>query len=70
MIEGICHLLPDMVERLVMENEAWGEQFLNTLREEHPDILQRVQTLVPNLFPGNNFQRASRKIPFAVSKFM
>ena len=53
MIEGMCQQLPHMVERLVMENEAWGEQFLNTLREEHPEILQRVQTLVPNLFPGN-----------------
>ena len=54
MIEGMCQRLPHIVERLVMENEGWGEQFLNTLRQEHPDIMQRVQALVPKLFPGKD----------------
>ena len=44
--------LPRVVERLVTEHPEWAQQFIANLRQDHPEILQHIQALLPGLFPG------------------
>ena len=53
MIEGMCQQQPRAIERLITEHQEWAQGFIARLGADHPDVLQRVQAMLPRVFSGN-----------------